>query len=175
MVQALDINFVRRRRFASPLGWLLMLVGALGLGVVALDHNQAQDELQAVQARAQRLARDGKNPTARRDTAPVSPETATAAARANVALAQPWDGLLQELEALRDPKVALLGVEAQAATRSLRLTGEARSMTDVVAYVNRLRRSPMAQSAVLATHEARRDGEVDVIRFSLDVVWKAPA
>jgi len=175
MVQALRIDFVRRRRFASPLGWLLLLVGAMGLGVVALDHSQAQDELLAVQARAQRQARGSQALALRRDAAPVSPEAAVATARASSALAKPWDGLLRDLESLRDPRVALLAVEAQADARSLRLTGEARSMADVVAYVNRLRRLPLTRSAVLATHENRRDGEVDVIRFSLDMVWKAPA
>ncbi len=173
VVAALDINFTRRRRAASPLGWLLLVAGGLALGVVALDHQQAKVELQAVQERAQRQARELR-PGPRRQVAPVSPETAVAVARVGTALAQPWDGLLRELEAQRDPRVALLGIEAQAATRSLRMTGEARSMNDVVAYVNRLRRSALTQSAVLSTHEARREGEVDLIRFSLDLVWKAP-
>jgi hypothetical protein len=54
------------------------------------------------------------------------------------------------------------------------MTGEALAMADVVAYIKRLRSLPLTRSAALATHETRRDGQVDVIRFSLDLVWKLP-
>jgi hypothetical protein len=172
MVQALQINFVRRRRFASPLGWLLLLVGVIGLGVVVLDYTQAQDELAAVQARSQRLARSDKPAPARRNAAPVNPDTTRATVHASAALAQPWDGLLHELESLHDPRVALLSVDAKAEARTLRMTGEALAMADVVAYIKRLRRLPLTRNVALVTHETRRDGQVDVIRFSLDVVWK---
>jgi hypothetical protein len=175
MVQALQIDFVRRRRLASPLGWLLLLVGLIGLGGVVLDYTQAQDELLAVQARSQRQARIDKPAPARRPAAPMNPESSNAAVHASAALTQPWDGLLRELESLNEPRVALLSLDAKAEARTLRVTGEANAMADVVAYIKRLRPSPLTRSAALVTHEIRRDGQVDVIRFSLDVIWKLPA
>jgi Tfp pilus assembly protein PilN len=71
--------------------------------------------------------------------------------------------------------VAILGVEAQGQAHSLRVTGEAREMADVVAYVRRLRKSPSIESANLSHHEEKQAGTVKVIRFSLDANWRAPS
>ncbi|RJP72653.1 MAG: hypothetical protein C4535_00305 [Comamonadaceae bacterium] len=169
----LRIDFLQRRRPASLLGWALMLAGATGMSVAAWDYSQAQDELRAALDRAERQDRGSK--VQRVSSAPaVAPALAQAAARAGAALSLPWGRLLRELETQADPQVALLGVEAQGATRTLRVTGEARGMTEVVGYVERLRTSPMALSVVLGTHELRSVEGIEVIRFTVDVDWGAP-
>lgn len=173
-MRPLRIDFLRRRRPASLLGWVLMLAGTTGMSVAVWDTTQAQDELRAALDRAERQDRGSK--VQRVSSAPaVAPALAQAAARAGVALSLPWGRMLRELETLADPQVALLGVEAQGATRSLRITGEARSMTEVVGYVERLRTSPMALSVVLGTHEVRGIEGIEVIRFTVDVDWGAPS
>ena len=85
----------------------------------------------------------------------------------------PWNALLQELENLADPGIALLSIESQGQTRTLRLTGEAKTIGDVVAYVTRLRESPQVAAATLSGHEEKQAGAVEVIRFSLDVDWNS--
>jgi Tfp pilus assembly protein PilN len=71
--------------------------------------------------------------------------------------------------------VALLGLEVQTEKRTLRLTGEAKSMDDVAAYVRRLRDSRRIAGATIASHEERLAGAVKVIRFSLEAGWSEPS
>jgi Tfp pilus assembly protein PilN len=80
--------------------------------------------------------------------------------------------VLQAIDAVADPTVPLLSVEAQGQTRTLRLTGEAKQMSDVVRLVGRLGASPLIDTATLSHHEERMAGTVKVIRFSLDLTWK---
>ena len=173
-MQRLRIDFLNRRPPASLLGWALMLAGVASMAVAALDYGQARDELQSTLDRAERQAR-GSKVRARGATPAVAPELVRVAARADTALSQPWGRLLRELESLADSRVALLGVEAQGAARTLRIAGEAATMADVVNYVERLRQSPMALSAVLSSHERRNAEGTEVIRFSVDMAWGAPS
>lgn len=152
------------------LGWVLLLVGLVGLALAALDHAQAREELQAVVERGERQARNSKAP--RRDASPAqAPAVAAANARVGRAIAHPWGRLLKELEGLAEPGVALLGFEAQGATRQLRITGEARTMAEVIAYVESVRLSPVSSSVVLGSHEWVMQDGVPVIRFSIDIAW----
>ncbi len=174
-MQRLRIDFLNRRPPASLLGWALTLVGVASMAVAALDYGQARDELQSTLDHAERQARGSKQ-RARSGAAPaVAPELVRASARADAALTQPWGRLLRELETVADTRVALLGVEAQGAARTLRITAEAATMADAVDYVERLRQSALTKSAVLGSHEWRNAEGVEVIRFSVDMAWGAPS
>ena len=184
-MNALAINFVLRRRLASPLGVLLLVVGVASVTAVALDYVQARDELDRVELRQARVKRPGAAPRPRPGTG-----TGTGAATAEPArnsatgtkametvtaqLGLPWDAMLRAIETHSDPAVALLGVEAQGQTRTIRISGEAKTMADVVAYVRRLRESPQLTSVFLNGHEEKQAAAVTVIRFTLDAKWSGP-
>lgn len=177
-MHALGINFIRRGRFASPLGLLLFAVGAMATGAVAVDYLDASEDLQrveALQVRLQRQVRHDAGPRRREGAPPAAREDVQAAGRVVSQLRLPWDAVLREIEILADPAVSLLSLESQGQTRTLRLTGEAKTMADAVAYVSRLRESPWIDAAHLSGHEERQAGAVRVIRFSLDAAWSAPS
>ncbi|PZO20592.1 MAG: hypothetical protein DCF26_02625 [Burkholderiales bacterium] len=166
----LRMDFLRRRPPASLLGWTLMVVGLVGLVLAALDYAQAREELQSTLDRAERQARSAK--ARPRSAAPaLAPALVSANARVSAAVAHPWGKLLKELERLAEPGVALLGFEAQGNTRQLRITGEAKTMAEVIAYVDTLRLSPVSSSVVLGSHEVITQDGVQVIRFSVDMAW----
>jgi len=166
----LRIDFLRRRPPASLLGWTLMLFGLVGLVLSALDYAQAQEEFQSTLDHAERQSRSAK--TKPRTAAPtLAPAVITANARVARAIAHPWGKLLKELERLAEPGIALLGFEAQGATRQLRITGEAKTMAEVIAYVESLRLSPVSSSVVLGSHEQVLQDGVPVIRVSVDIDW----
>lgn len=166
----LGIDFLQPRPTASWLGWALLVVGLGGVALVALDVAQAREELRSTLERAERQTRT--TPARPRNAAPtLAPAVVTANARAGASLAHPWGRLMKELEQMAAPGVALLGFEAQGASRQLRITAEAKTMTEVVVYVERLRLSPVARSVVLASHEVVLQDGVSVIRFSVDVGW----
>jgi Tfp pilus assembly protein PilN len=68
--------------------------------------------------------------------------------------------------------VALLSIDGQA--QRLRVVGEARDMDAVVAWLGGLRSSPWIAAADLSGHEQRLDGDIRVLRFSVDMRWKMP-
>ena len=166
----LGIDFVQRRAPASWLGWMLLVVGLVGVALVALDVAQAREELQSTLERAERQTRTTQ--ARPRSAAPaIASAVATANARVGASLAHPWGRLLRELEQLAEPGIALLAFEAQGTSRQLRLTAEAKTMAEVVVYVESLRLSPVARSVVLGSHEVVMQDGVSVIRFSVDVGW----
>lgn len=174
MRHALDMDFVRRRRLASPLGLLLFAVGMMATGAVVVDYLDAGEELHRVKVQQARLLRQVQHDDASRgrESAPtVVRDDVQAAERVVSQLNLPWNALLRELENLADPAVALLSIEGQGQARTLRMTGEAKTMADVAAYVSRLRGSSQIDAATLSGHEKRQAGAVEVIRFSLDVDW----
>lgn len=169
-MQPLRIDFLRPRPRASLLGWTLMLAGLVGLVLAALDYAQARDDFQSTLDHAERQSRSAK--VKPRTAVPtLAPAVITANARVGKAIAQPWGKLLKELEGLAEPGIALLGFEAQGATRQLRITGEAKTMAEVIAYVESLRLSPVSSSVVLGSHEMILQDGVSVIRFSVDIAW----
>jgi Fimbrial assembly protein (PilN) len=175
MVSPLGIDFVQRRSPASMLGWTLLLVGLVGVALVALDVVQAREELRSAQERTERHARTAQTRTTqaqpRSATQGLTAAVATVNARVGASLVHPWGRLLKELEQLAEPGIALLAFEAQGASRQLRITAEARTMAEVVVYVESLRLSPVASSVVLGSHEVVTQDGVSVIRFSVDVGW----
>lgn len=175
MMYALNVNFVRTRR---PVSWLALAALAAGLAAMAVmlvDHVEARDELALADARLEQVQRRQQQAqVVQRRGIPAAQAVVEAPVVRNI-LAQlhmPWNAMLRALENLADPSVALLSLESQAKGQSLRLTGEARSMTDVLAYVSRLDAAPGIGAATLSGHEERLAGAVRMVRFSVDVTWK---
>lgn len=169
-MQRLRIDFFHRQPTFSVSSWLLLLVGIMSMAVSLLDYSQAHEELKSTLEMNERKSRI-KMTRVRTVVHPTSPELAKASERANAALAQPWERVLSALESQTYAEVALIGVEMQGPARSIRIAGEAKSMEDVVGYVERLQSSPSIVSIELGSHEVRTVQGVRVIRFSADLVW----
>ncbi len=169
----LGIDFVEQRRFGSPRGLLFLAVGMIAISLVCVDYLDARDELQRAEAEQTRLLQQTKSKTpAERSNRPGALQAEIKAAeRIALQLNLPWNALLGTLEKNSNPDVALLTIESQGQTRRLHLTGEARSIDDIVAYAARLGKSPKITTATLSGHEEKQSGQVDVIRFALDVDW----
>jgi hypothetical protein len=185
-MQALGFNFAGHRRLSSPLGLLLLAAGAAAIAVVTLDYLAASEELARVQARHERMVRldIATRPGKRVAALPATAASGAAGDSANGSngsntvmrvtqqLQLPWDALLQDLETLADPSVALLSLDAQGQAHTLRLTGEAKTMAEVLAYVGRLRALPSLDAVQLTSHEEKLAGNVKVIRFTVDATWR---
>ena len=179
---ALDLDFMRRRRLASPVGWLVLAAGLAFMATVALDYLDSRDTLaQLLQRQAQlqpplrpQVASGASGASgARGASAPVLRAAGADLLQVQAQLAWPWDAVLRELESHAEPDLALLSIDMQG--QRLRAVGEAPDMDTVVAWLGRLRSSPWILAADLASHEPRKDGAVSVLRFAVDIRWKAPS
>lgn len=176
-MQALGFNFAGRANFTSLLGLLLLVAGLAAVSVVTLDYLDATDELARVQARQERLSRLDSATRSGRRVATSPPASASSNSAGTVAqvtqqLKLPWDALLHDLETLDDPSIALLSLDAQGQARTLRLTGEAKTISEVVGYVGRLRSLSSVDAANLTSHEEKLVGTVKVVRFTVDATWR---
>lgn len=92
-------------------------------------------------------------------------------------LGRPWPVLLNRLEQVAQPEIALLAIRPDAAKGKLRLKGEAKDVASLLAYLQRLEAVPEMHDVVLDEHEMmeKQEGEgmVHFVRFSITARWGA--
>lgn len=151
---------------------VLALVPALGSNIAqyrALQRQEAQRMAQAAQARARAVARAPVAAPAR----VVPPAQASAV---NVSVQQlnlPWRGLHDAVQAATPASIALLALEPDAKKSSVRITAEAKSSDDMIAYVEALQKIDWFSTVLLARHEINEQDRNRPIRFQIDAQWRA--
>lgn len=158
---------VHRAPVAGAMLCLLGLAAALALGVAferALSERNRLDATLAATPQPRRRA-----PT------PESLRTAAEAAAIEHELGVPWTRLLAELEAASHDSaatVALLLVEPDPGKQLVRITAEVRTLSDALAYLERLQRSAVLRHPMLESHERRKDDPDHPLRIKLSAEWR---
>ncbi|HSV70550.1 MAG TPA: hypothetical protein VLI72_10580 [Methylibium sp.] len=173
---ALPIDFRRaplpRGRWA---GWLALLAAALLAAVVAQRYGEIDERRAAAEQRHELLAARRQGAAAQRAVAPPDPRTLAALQRARLIideLALPWLGLLDAVESADAAGLGLLSLQPNARDRSVRLVGEARTLAEVLAYVERLAAQPALQQVHLLGYKSLvRDG-ANIVSFQVAATWK---
>jgi hypothetical protein len=186
----IDIDFSGRAP-ARPLGWALLGAGALALawqGWGLWRATALAATPPAVQAAAQATA-----PVVAPAASPKgAPAVTTAVPRplvdAVVAdLAAPWEDLLRVFETRAGQQVAVLRLEPDARSGLVRLAGEARTLSAVLAYAGALDADPRLSQVLLTHHQRRaepvaaavetasappRPAGAAMIEFTLTAAWR---
>jgi hypothetical protein len=149
-------------------GWLLLAVG-LGLAVWAgWQGRQAQAALdEAVSAVPQSAVAATSRPV--RATAG---EAQTAARAAREQLAVRWGDLLVRLETHRPKRIALVALEADERKPEATLTAEARTVKDMLAYIEQLKGEAGFTSVTLASHAVQEGDPQQPLRFVVRLAWR---
>jgi len=84
----------------------------------------------------------------------------------------PWRGLHDAIQAATPAAIALLALEPDARKGSVRITAEARTSDDMIAYVGQLQRIDWFGTVLLARHEINEQDPNRPIRFQIDARWK---
>jgi Tfp pilus assembly protein PilN len=171
----LHLDFVRPRAPRTWLGAGLLAAGAFAAVATLAEYRALTGEAERLEARIADTQRMARRDLPRLRQAALDPKALADEVRnANAVLAQltiPWDGLFREIEAAGDPTIALLAIQPDAATRALRIAGEARRFEDVLAYVGRLEQRPGLANVFLASHELRQGGAQRPVAFALVAQW----
>ena len=181
-MKRLDIDFaapsVRQALHRSgPRTWALLALGfalSIGAGYVG-----GRMHFQNQAAAAQLLAQQAKASVPVVVNVPlqqavISEPQAGAVNAAVLQLNLPWRALHDAVGAATPPSIALLALEPDARKRAMRITAEAKSSDDMIAYIEVLKQQALFASVVLARHEINEQDANRPIRFQVDAEWSAP-
>ncbi|MDP2833553.1 MAG: hypothetical protein Q8Q28_09760 [Pseudomonadota bacterium] len=87
--------------------------------------------------------------------------------------ARPWGELLNRLESQRPKQIALLSLRGDAARGDARITAEARSAADMLAWFDSLRAAGFGDAS-LVQHEVQLEAEQQPVRFEIRLDWGTP-
>lgn len=149
-------DFLQTRPRPPLVAWLLLAVG-LGLAaLVGARHATLTEQLATLTVPATPVA------------AKLRPERGMVATPA-----RPWGELLNRLESQRPKQIALLSLRGDAARGDARITAEARSAADMLAWFDSLRAAGFGD-ATLVQHEVQLEAEQQPVRFEIRLDWGTP-
>lgn len=152
-------DFLQTRPRPPLAAWLLL---AAGLGLAALAG-------QRYTTLADRLAAVSPPETAM----PARPRAPRAVVADAAVPARPWGELLDRLETRRPKTIALLSLRGDALRGEARITAQARSEADMLAWLTALRAEPGFKDANLTHHEVLDEEGRHPVLFELQLGWGA--
>jgi Fimbrial assembly protein (PilN) len=162
-MQRIELDFVARAR--SPWAGRVLLACALGLaGDMALTYVHLARELkanEAIVARAQ----------PHRQVAATSPEELAAARETVARLALPWPKLFAALESAANDQVALLGIEPDAKSGTVKISGDSKDYLAALGYVLNLSQAQALSHVQLVRHEVKQNDPQRPVAFSISAAW----
>lgn len=171
---AVDLEFSGRRRAPDALGWLMLACGALAALGVLHEFDVAETRVAEARHAYERARR--QTPVAqpvRPSVAPLDDAERRAVLGVVAGLGRDWNALLAALEAAADdPGLALLELDQDGAKGRLKLSGEARNLPEIFAFVKRLEAIPALRDVRLAGYAFRQDGPLQVVGFELQARWE---
>jgi Tfp pilus assembly protein PilN len=174
-IPAIGLDFVRPASRAARFAPLVLLVGAATAVLVAETHRQAASELNARQERLDELQRmSRRSMPAIEGKEGDTPEMREQIKRANAVLVQmnvPWGELFAAVESAQDGSVAVLSVQPDPREQVIGLTGAARNLDAVLAYMQRLETTQRLMDVVLASHEVKIKEPGQPVEFALTARW----
>ena len=167
----LELDFAGPRLHGGIAGVAVAVIGALCLiGVLAQQHALAGQRAGLELRRAALVGAQHRGQSAD-SVAGLNAQNAEKTVRE---LGTPWSQLLAELETASGDtagNVAVLAIEPDHAKHRVRVTAEARTLELALAYVQRLRKTPMLHYPMLDNHELRADDKDHPVRFQISADW----
>jgi type IV pilus assembly PilN-like protein len=164
-MQRIELDFIRRAPRSRWAGRILLAV-ALGVaGDMVFTYGSllhAVKENEAIVARAQ-----PKHPAA----APASAEEIALARDTVERLALPWPKLFAALEAAASDQVALLAIEPDSKSGTVKISGDSKDYLAALAYVLNLSQADALSQVQLVRHEVKQNDPQRPVSFSISAAW----
>lgn len=175
----LKLRFPYRDQSAPQLDMLLLLLGLLIVVAVYLQFRYLVEETNFWSNRVERMEKQQQQKAAprMRGTSRIrefSQEIGKEVAQANGVLDQlnlPWEELFDSIEQAATGDIALLSLQPNFASRSLRLNGEAKSMTELLDFVEALERERVFENVHLLNYKIKQDNPHRPVTFLLQAEW----
>jgi len=163
-MQRIQLDFVRRRPRSRWAGHVLLAV-ALGVaGDMAFTFAQLERAVkanEAVVARAQ----------PRKAVAAVSNDELAMARDTVERLGLPWTKLFAALESAATDQVALLAIEPDTKTGTVKISGDSKDYLAALGYVLNLSQAEALSHVQLVRHEVKQNDPQRPVAFSISAAW----
>ena len=164
-MQRIELDFIRRAQRSRWAGRVLLAV-ALGLaGDMAFSYAsllRSVKENESIVARAQ----PGKPLSA-----PASAEEVALARDTVERLALPWPKLFAALEAAASDQVALLAIEPDTKSGTVKISGDSKDYLAALGYVLNLSKADALSHVQLVRHEVKQNDPQRPVAFSISAAW----
>jgi Tfp pilus assembly protein PilN len=168
-MRALKLDFLHPHPRPGWPAWLMLAAGLALAGWTAWHDGQLDRAIAAQLAEQSRL---NATPRLARAARVASAPGQAGTVQADEQLSLPWNALLSRLEKVQSRQVALLSLEADGRKTEATLTAEARSLNDMLAYIETLKRDAGFRSVTLSSHVLREEDPQLPYRFVLRLGWR---
>lgn len=172
-MKPIALDFKRTRPMLGGASLALLAAGLIAATYVGSAQHALAEKLRAAEQKMSSLERAGAHrlpATRAEDSAALQLEVHQANEILHQ-LALPWDSLFKAIESSREQEVALLAVQPDAPRRMVRLSGEAKNLDVLLAYIDRLEKSGVLSGVYLTQHELRSQDPDKPVRFALVANW----
>lgn len=172
-MKPIAIDFARPNHQTKS-GWGLLITGLMMLVASLAVYQLIASKVATLETTQAALAKQLAAKTAAMVTVPVNPVTLKRWTAAQTELSMPWENLFGALEQSRMDEVALLSVEPNPNTRTMRVAAATKEYESVLTYVERLSNRDLFENVVLVSHQTDPTDSNMPIRFVVEAQWKRP-
>ncbi len=175
----LRLKFPDHGQSVPRIDFTALLIGLLVLVGVILQFRQITEEVNHWTNRVERLEKQQQKKTAPRTRGTprvkeFSQEIRKEIIQANAILDQinlPWEALFDSIEQAATEEIALLSLQPTVPNRTLRISGEAKNMSELLDFVEALERELTFENVHLLNYKIKQDNPHRPIVFLLTAVW----
>jgi Tfp pilus assembly protein PilN len=168
-VRRVELDYLAPVRAPLWPGLVVLVLSLAVAGELVLRYRDTQAELARLQLADKLISPERRLPTIPKERLEAEAKSAEAVVRE---LALPWAGLIQAIEQAGTRDVALLQLQPDAETRSVRLTAEARSREAMFDYLRRLSAAHTLSEVHVISHQVQRDDPQRPIQFSVQAALR---
>jgi len=165
-MRRLELNFAGGGRASRWAGRVLLALAAAFAIDAAVSYRAVKASIAAEEVRLSQQ-RPRSAPAMR-----VSPEELAAVRDTVERIGLPWDQLFGALESAASDQVALLGIEPDAKSGTVMISGDGKDYLAALSYVLNLSQVETLQRVQLVRHETRANDANGAVSFAVSAAWK---
>ena len=175
----LRLKFPDHGQLLPHVDYSLLLIGLLVLAGVLFQFQQISKDVNYWSNRVEHLEKQQQQKAAPRTRSSprikeFGQEIRKEISKANTILDQinlPWESLFDSVEHAATEDIALLSLQPNVSSRALRISGEAKNMSELLDFVEALEREPIFENVHLLNYKIKQDNPHRPIIFLLTAVW----
>ncbi len=178
----LRLKFPYHEQSIPYIDFSILFIGLLVLVGVLLQFRYITEEVNYWSNRVEHLEKQQQKAAPRTRSTPrvreFGQEIRKEIAQANGILDQinlPWETLFDSIESAATEQIALLSLQPNVSNRTLRISGEAKSMSELLDFVEALEREVVFENVHLLNYKIKQDNPHRPIVFLLTAAWIATA